>query len=167
MEIESIHQEVKLNDPFRLPSDSKKKFAVYVKNKNGKVIKVSFGDPNMEIKRDDPERLKSFRARHKCDLQKDKTSAAYWSCKMWEKNKSVTDVLNEGGLYLTAIAKNPKDPSRWLFWNGRYFTRHEVDRKTYKQKTRFKRAEAEAKLMGYVEYQLVDRPIWLPGVNLD
>jgi len=60
-----------------------KKFKVYVKNKKGNVIKVNFGDPNMEIKRDDPERKKSFRARHKCSQAKDKTTPKYWSCKMW------------------------------------------------------------------------------------
>ena len=54
---------------------------------------VKFGDPNMEIKRDDPDRRRSFRARHKCDTAKDKTSPRYWSCKMWSKkpvNKSVS-----------------------------------------------------------------------------
>lgn len=62
-----------------------KKYKVYVKNAKGNVVKVEFGDPNMEIKRDDPERRRSFRARHKCDQQKDRTSAGYWSCKMWSK----------------------------------------------------------------------------------
>ena len=73
---------VKLNKPFRTP-DGPKKFAVYVKNKSGKVIIVRFGDPNMEIKRDNPDRRRSFRARHKCDTAKDKTTPRYWSCKMW------------------------------------------------------------------------------------
>lgn len=73
-----------LNKPFRTPKGPKK-FAVYVKNKSGNTVIVRFGDPNMEIKRDDPERRKSFRARHKCDSQKDKTKAAYWSCRMWSK----------------------------------------------------------------------------------
>lgn len=73
---------VKLNKPFRTPGESKK-FAVYVKNKSGKVIIVRFGDPNMEIKKDDPERRKSFRARHKCDQKKDKTTAGYWACAAW------------------------------------------------------------------------------------
>ena len=48
-----------------------------------KVKKVMFGDPNMEIRKDNPEARKSFRARHKCDTATDKTSARYWSCKMW------------------------------------------------------------------------------------
>lgn len=73
---------VKLNKPFRTPGE-RKKFAVYVKNNNGKVIIVRFGDPNMKIKKNIPERRRSFRARHKCDQQKDKTTPAYWSCKMW------------------------------------------------------------------------------------
>ena len=66
-EAEYEGRKVKLNDPFRLPSGSSKKFGVYVKNEKGNIIKVTFGDPNMEIKRDDPGRLKSFRARHNCD----------------------------------------------------------------------------------------------------
>ena len=79
-----------LNKPFRT-SGGPKKFSVYVKNENGNVVKVNFGDPNMEIKRDDPARRKSFRARHNCDNPGPKTKAKYWSCKMWS-NKSVTKV---------------------------------------------------------------------------
>jgi hypothetical protein len=60
-----------------------KKFKVFVKNGKGNVVKVNFGDPNMEIKRDDPERKKSFRARHKCSQAHDRTTPKYWSCKMW------------------------------------------------------------------------------------
>jgi len=71
-----------------------KKFKVYVKNKKGNVIKVNFGDPNMEIKRDNPERRKSFRSRHKCSDAKDKTTPKYWSCKMWS-NKPVSKILNK------------------------------------------------------------------------
>lgn len=83
-------RKVTLNKPFRTPND-KKKFAVYVKNKEGKVVIVRFGDPNMSIKRDDPERRKNFRARHKCDQQKDKTTPAYWSCFQWRANSPVAD----------------------------------------------------------------------------
>ena len=75
-------RKVTLNKPFRTP-DGPKKFSVYVKNDKGNVIKVNFGDPNMEIKRDDPARRRSFRARHKCDTAKDKTTPRYWSCKKW------------------------------------------------------------------------------------
>lgn len=71
-----------------------KKFKVYVKNAKGNVVKINFGDPNMEIKRDDPERRKSFRARHKCSDAKDRTTPKYWSCKMWSKTP-VSKILNK------------------------------------------------------------------------
>jgi|TARA_R110002020_G_scaffold341945_1_gene556481 hypothetical protein len=82
-------RKVKLNKPMK---GDVKKYKVYVKNAKGKVVKVNFGDPNMEIKRDDPERRKSFRARHKCDQKKDKTTPGYWSCKFWSST-SVTDLM--------------------------------------------------------------------------
>ena len=75
-------KKVTLNKPFRT-SDGPKKFSVYVKNDKGNVVKVNFGDPNMEIKRDDPARRKSYRARHNCDNPGPKWKANYWSCKMW------------------------------------------------------------------------------------
>lgn len=87
------NKDVKLGKPFRTPSGPKK-FSVYVKNNKGNVVKVNFGDPNMEIKRDSAERRKSFRARHNCDSKTDKTTAGYWSCKFWEKGKSVSDLTN-------------------------------------------------------------------------
>ena len=77
---EGKYDDKKLNKP---TSGDVKKFKVFVKNKKGNVIKVNFGDPNMEIKRDDPKRKKAFRARHKCSTAKDKTTPKYWSCKMW------------------------------------------------------------------------------------
>lgn len=78
-----------LNKPFRLSGD-KKKFGVYVKNEKGNVVMVKFGDPNMEIKRDDPERRKSFRARHQCDTNPGpKYKARYWSCRQWESGRKV------------------------------------------------------------------------------
>lgn len=82
-----------LNKPFRLPSGSKKKFGVYVKNDKGNIVMVKFGDPNMTIKRDNPERRKAYRARHGCDTGRlgPKWKANYWSCKMWEAKKSVTE----------------------------------------------------------------------------
>ena len=80
-----------LNKPFRTPGGPKK-FSVYVKNDKGNVVKVNFGDPNMEIKRDDPNRRKNFRARHNCDNPGPKTKARYWSCKNWEAGKSVSDI---------------------------------------------------------------------------
>lgn len=85
-----------LNKPFRTPKGPKK-FSVYVKNEKGNVVKVNFGDPNMEIKRDDPNRRKNFRARHNCSNSGPKTKARYWSCKMWEAGKSVTDYTSGSG----------------------------------------------------------------------
>lgn len=76
-------RKVTLNKPFRTP-DGPKKFAVYTKNQSGNVVIVRFGDPNMEIKKDNPARRKSFRARHKCDTAPGpKWKARYWSCKKW------------------------------------------------------------------------------------
>jgi len=82
---------VKLGKPMK---GDVKKFKVFVKNKKGKVNKVNFGDPNMEIKRDNPKRRKSFRARHKCAQAKDRTKPKYWSCKMWSK-KPVSKMVAE------------------------------------------------------------------------
>ena len=88
-EAEYQGRSVKLNDPFRLPSGNKKKFGVYVKNSKGNVVVVKFGDPNMEIKRDDPARRKSFRARHDCANKTDKTTPGYWSCYQWRASAKV------------------------------------------------------------------------------
>ena len=71
-----------LNKVIRTPGE-RKKFKVYVKNAAGRVITVRFGDPNMKIKKNIPERRKNFRARHNCATAKDKTTPRYWSCKMW------------------------------------------------------------------------------------
>lgn len=75
-------RKVTLNKPFRTPKGPKK-FSVYVKNEKGNVVKVNFGDPNMEIKRDNPARRKSFRARHNCDNPGPKWRAKFWSCRNW------------------------------------------------------------------------------------
>lgn len=72
---------VQLNKPMQ---GDVKKFKVYVKDpKTGNVKKVNFGDKKMRIKKSNPARRKSFRARHKCDTAKDKTTARYWSCRKW------------------------------------------------------------------------------------
>lgn len=78
---EAIHRgkKVKLNSPFRTPGGPKK-FAVYVKTPKGTIKKVTFGDPNLRVKNADKKRAKSFRARHKCDQKKDRTTAGYWAC---------------------------------------------------------------------------------------
>lgn len=82
-------RKVKLNKPFRTPNGPKK-FAVYTKNENGKVVIVRFGDPNMEIRRDDPERRRNFRARHNCDNPGPKWKPRYWSCQWgWSPTKKV------------------------------------------------------------------------------
>lgn len=73
---------VTLNKPFKTPGGPKKS-AVYVKNDKGNVVMVRFGDPNMKIKKSDPARRKSFRARHKCDNPGPKWRARYWSCRAW------------------------------------------------------------------------------------
>jgi hypothetical protein len=60
------------------------KSKVYVKDpKTGNVKKVNFGDPNMKIKKSNPERRKNFRARHNCDNPGPRTKARYWSCRAW------------------------------------------------------------------------------------
>lgn len=90
-EAEFEGKKVKLNDPFRTP-DGPKKFAVYVKNDKGNVVIVRFGDPTTDIKRDNPERRKSFRARHGCDDDLGpKWKAKYWSCYQWRANAKVDD----------------------------------------------------------------------------
>ncbi len=88
---EAMYQgkKVKLNDPIRTSENPNKKFKVYTMGKNGKVIVVRFGDPNMPINRDDPKARASFRARHNCDQKKDKTTAGYWSCFQWRAGAKV------------------------------------------------------------------------------
>jgi hypothetical protein len=72
-------KKVTLNKPFRTPG-KKKKFAVYVKKPDGKIVIVRFGDPNMSIKKHIPERRKNFRARHGCDNPGPKWKPKWWSC---------------------------------------------------------------------------------------
>jgi hypothetical protein len=80
---------VKLNDPIRTSESPTHKFKVYVKNDQGNVVVVRFGDPNMEIKRDDPNRRASYRARHNCDNPGPKWKANYWSCRQWRAGAKV------------------------------------------------------------------------------
>ena len=80
-EAEYQGRKVQLNKPMQ---GDVKKFKVYVKNPKGNVVKVNFGDPNMRIKKSNPKRRKSFRARHHCDTNPGpKTKARYWSCRKW------------------------------------------------------------------------------------
>lgn len=78
----------RLGSPFRTPGGPKK-FAVYVKGKNGRVKKVTFGDPKMRVRNASKARAKSFRARHKCSEKKDRTTAGYWSCRVARYGKQL------------------------------------------------------------------------------
>jgi hypothetical protein len=60
-----------------------KKSKVYVKNPQGNVVKVNFGDKKMRIKKSNPNRRKSFRARHNCANPGPRHKARYWSCRAW------------------------------------------------------------------------------------
>ncbi len=83
-------ESVTLNKPRRIKGGNKK-FEVFVQD-GDKVKRVTFGDPNMEIRRDDPKARANFRSRHSCDTKTDKTKAGYWSCRMWEAGTSVSDM---------------------------------------------------------------------------
>ena len=71
---------VKLGKPMR---GDVKKFKVYVRNPKGNVVKVNFGDPDMRIRKSDPDARRSFRARHNCDNPGPRHKARYWSCRKW------------------------------------------------------------------------------------
>jgi hypothetical protein len=77
-EAEYRGRNVKLGYPKRGGS---KKFYVYVKNPKGNVIRVEFGIPGMKAKVSDPERRRSFAARHQCHKKKDRTKPGYWACR--------------------------------------------------------------------------------------
>ena len=87
-EAEYRSRKVKLNSPFRTPGGPKK-FGVYVKNDKGNVVKVTFGDPSMRVRNNNPAARKSFRARHKCDQKKDRTKAGYWACNVSRYRKQL------------------------------------------------------------------------------
>jgi hypothetical protein len=78
-EAEYRGRNVPLNKPMR---GDVRKFKVYVK-KGDKVVKVNFGDPNMRIRKSNPARRRSFRARHRCHSPGPKWKARYWSCRKW------------------------------------------------------------------------------------
>ena len=89
---------VTLDKPFRT-ADGPKKFSVYVNNEKGNVVKVNFGDPDMEIKRDDPDRRANYRARHNCDDPGPKWKANYWSCKNWSSTP-VSKITEEPAMHI-------------------------------------------------------------------
>ncbi len=79
-EAEYQGRSVKLGKPMQ---GDVKKFKVYVKNPKGNVVKVNFGDKNSKIKKSNPARRRSFRARHNCDNPGPRHRARYWSCRKW------------------------------------------------------------------------------------
>jgi len=79
-EAEYRGRNVKLGKPM---AGDVKKSKVYVRGPKGNVVKVNFGDPNMRIKKSNPARRKSFRARHNCDNPGPRWKARYWSCRAW------------------------------------------------------------------------------------
>ena len=81
-EAEYQGRKVSLGKPFLTP-DGPKKRAVYVKNPKGNVVKVNFGQKGVKIKKSNPKRRKSFRARHNCSNPGPRHRARYWSCKLW------------------------------------------------------------------------------------
>ncbi len=80
-EAEYKGRKVPLGKPMK---GDKKKFKVYVKNQKGNVVKVEFGQPGVKIKKNNPARRRSFRARHHCDTNPGpRWKARYWSCRKW------------------------------------------------------------------------------------
>jgi hypothetical protein len=79
-EAEYQGRNVKLGKPMQ---GDVKKFKVYVKNDAGNVVKVNFGQKGMSIKKNKPERRKSFRARHNCANPGPRDKPRYWSCRKW------------------------------------------------------------------------------------
>jgi hypothetical protein len=79
-EAEYQGRKVKLGKPM---AGDVKKFKVYVKNPKGNVVKVNFGQKGVKIKKSNPKRRKSFRARHNCDSPGPRHKARYWSCRKW------------------------------------------------------------------------------------
>ena len=79
-EAEYQGRKVPLGKPMR---GDVKKFKVYVRKPTGNIVKVNFGDPNMKIKKSNPARRRSFRARHNCDNPGPRHKARYWSCRKW------------------------------------------------------------------------------------
>lgn len=93
-------EEPELNKPKRNP-DPGKKYVVYVRDpKTDNVRKITFGaqkDEKITAKINDPAAVKSFNARHKCDLKKDKMSPGYWACRLPKYAKELG--LKGGGNY--------------------------------------------------------------------
>ena len=80
---------VDLNDPFRAGDGGSHKFYVYTKNDKGNVIKLGFGSPDMSVKAHNPERARSFLARHNCDTPGPRWKARWWSCNLHRYKKQL------------------------------------------------------------------------------
>ena len=86
VEAEYQGRKVKLGKPMQ---GDVKKFKVYVKNPQGNVVKVNFGQGGgakggtMKIRKSNPQARKNFRARHNCDNPGPRHKARYWSCRKW------------------------------------------------------------------------------------
>ena len=89
LEAEYKGRKVKLGKPFRTPSGPKK-FAVYVKNDKGNVVKVTFGLKGARVKNYDKARAKSFRARHRCDDPGPRWKANYWACNVGRFSRALS-----------------------------------------------------------------------------
>ena len=133
-------QKKTLNKPFRTPNGPKK-FGVYVKNDKGNVVLVRFGDPDMEIKRDDPKRRKSFRARHNCSNPGPKYKARYWSCYQWRAGSPVkgseVDIEVEAGKGLWYNIQKKKEKL------GKNYKPAKPGDKDYPDKDALKKAQGE------------------------
>lgn len=144
-----------LNKPFRTPGGPKK-FSVYVKNEKGNVVKVNFGDPNMEIKRDDPARRRNFRARHNCANPGPKWKARYWSCYQWRagapvKGSELVDAESEAKKGLWYNIQKKKDRM------GKGYKPAQPGDKDYPSQDALKRAQAgEEEWDGFTIYNQVD-----------
>lgn len=106
------------NKPWRTPNGPKK-FSVCTTGDSGNAVKVNFGDPNMEIKRDDPDRRKNFRARHNCDNPGPKNKARYWSCKFWS-SKPVSELISSGKL-------SAAEEQHYMFFSNLHNIRDKAD----------------------------------------
>jgi len=142
-QIRAAKENKTLNKPFRTPGGPKK-FSVYVKNEKGNVVKVNFGDPNMEIKRDNPARRKNFRARHNCDSPGPKWKARYWSCYQWRAGAPV-----KGSEEVTVSLE--AEAGKGLWYNiqkkkerlGRNYKAAKPGDKDYPKQDALKKAQAE------------------------
>ena len=122
-------RKVTLNKPFRT-SGGPKKFGVYTKNEKGNVVLVRFGDPNMEIKRDDPQRRKNFRSRHNCDSPGPKWKARYWSCYQWRSGAKVEGSEDvEAGMedYIFSTREGAEKKSKEIGFDGATYMERMAD----------------------------------------